>query len=257
MMNQSTMGRACSLASCKLMSTSTSPSSLNTTRRNNSNTINNNNNNKRNVNAIQIDQNVISEDIEHLLANSIGNLTLVQNATSNNINNEEINDDSFFGSKNSNCAEELELQLEEEEGCDEAWYQLNMPREQVFANLIDQEIGAFVIRLSTSCYNCFALSIRVPYYANAQGIAHYLIIQCGKTSTSQGGYKLKGVEKEFKSLKSLVTHYSVMQEILPVTLNLHKNTSASSSRNNSTKHNNPNQNVLEVDNNNNQILSTA
>ncbi len=87
-------------------------------------------------------------------------------------------------------------------------------RDDVFKNLTDQEIGSFIIRLSSSCENCYALSIKVPYYANQNGIAHYLIIKDEK------GYKLKGVEKEFKNLKSLVTHYSVMQEILPVTLNL-------------------------------------
>ncbi len=87
----------------------------------------------------------------------------------------------------------------------EAWYQPNMPRENVQNFLHNQEIGSFLIRLSSSCKNCYALSIRVPYFANANGIAHYLIVR------NEKGYKLKGVEKEFKSLKSLVTHYSVMQ----------------------------------------------
>lgn len=91
------------------------------------------------------------------------------------------------------------------ESLNETWYQPNMPRENVPVYLADQEIGAFLIRLSNSCRNCFALSIRVPYFANQNGIAHYLIIRSSK------GYKLKGVEKEFKTLKSLVTHYSVMQ----------------------------------------------
>jgi hypothetical protein len=76
------------------------------------------------------------------------------------------------------------------------------------------EIGSFIIRASNSCANCYALSIRVPYFINSIGVAHYLITKI------DGYYKLKGVDKEFKCLKSLVTHYSVMQEILPVTLNL-------------------------------------
>jgi hypothetical protein len=37
------------------------------------------------------------------------------------------------------------------------------------------EIGAFLIRFSNSCKDCYALSIRVPYFANATGVAHYLI----------------------------------------------------------------------------------
>lgn len=87
----------------------------------------------------------------------------------------------------------------------EPWYQPSMPRDSVHSFLAEQDIGAFLIRLSNSCKSCYALSIRVPYFANQNGIAHYLIIR------SPRGYKLKGVEKEFKSLRSLVTHYSVMQ----------------------------------------------
>jgi hypothetical protein len=90
-----------------------------------------------------------------------------------------------------------------------------MPREDVQGFLNDQEIGSFLIRLSSSCRNCYALSIRVPYFANQHGVAHYLI-----TRNAKRGYKLKGVDKEFKTLRSLVVHLSVMQEILPVTLNL-------------------------------------
>jgi len=88
---------------------------------------------------------------------------------------------------------------------DAVWFQPNMPRENVQIFLSNKEIGSFVIRLSNTCRDCFALSIRVPYFANQNGIAHYLIVRNNK------GYKLKGVDKEFKSLKSLVTHYSVMQ----------------------------------------------
>jgi hypothetical protein len=92
-----------------------------------------------------------------------------------------------------------------EELNDATWFQPNMPRENVQIFLSNKEIGSFVIRLSNTCRDCFALSIRVPYFANQNGIAHYLIVRHNK------GYKLKGVDKEFKSLKSLVTHYSVMQ----------------------------------------------
>lgn len=96
------------------------------------------------------------------------------------------------------------------ESANEPWYQPHMPRESVQSYLADQEIGSFLIRPSNSCSNCLALSIRVPYFANPNGIAHYLIVRGG---AGTGYYKLKGVDKEFKTLKSLVTHYSVMQGI--------------------------------------------
>jgi hypothetical protein len=100
----------------------------------------------------------------------------------------------------------------------ENWFEPYLSREHVNNRLLCQETGSFIIRLSRTCRNCFALSIRVPYFANSTGIAHYLIIK------NRNGFKLKGVDKEFKTLKALVTHYSVMQEILPVTLKVyHKN----------------------------------
>ncbi|CAF1078297.1 unnamed protein product, partial [Brachionus calyciflorus] len=137
-----------------------------------------------------------SEDIDILLSDSL----------SDNYN-KTMTDNSFnsFSSKDSLC---------DVESASESWYQLDMSRENVQDYLVDQEIGSFVIRLSSTCKKCYALSIRVPYFANQNGVAHYLITK------NLNGYKLKGVEKEFKNLKSLVTHYSVMQEILPVTLNL-------------------------------------
>ncbi|CAF0842944.1 unnamed protein product [Brachionus calyciflorus] len=138
------------------------------------------------------------EDIERLLSGSLNdndNKTMIDSSGNS------------FSSKDSLC---------DVESISEPWYQLHMSRENVLNYLIDQEIGSFIIRLSTSCKNCYALSIRVPYFANQNPVAHYLITK------NTYGYKLKGVEKDFKSLKSLVTHYSVMQEILPVTLNLTK-----------------------------------
>lgn len=139
---------------------------------------------------------LLSDDIERLLSASISDS-----------DNKTMTD----SSENSVSFSDSSVDLE---SASESWYQPEMPRENVLAFLVNRDIGSFVIRLSSSCKNCFALSIRVPYFANQHGVAHYLITK------NKNGFKLKGVDKEFKTLKSLVTHYSVMQEILPVTLNL-------------------------------------
>lgn len=144
-----------------------------------------------------------NDDLEHLLSISTSedsrpNLTKSYTNSSNNSTSYQYS---------------IASDIDKKELINESWYQPNLPRDNVHSCLADKEIGSFIIRLSNTCKNCYALSIRVPYFANQNGIAHYLI-----TKNSRG-FKLKGVEKEFKSLKSLVTHYSVMQEILPVTLN--------------------------------------
>ncbi len=58
-------------------------------------------------------------------------------------------------------------------------------RDTVQEILVKLEIGAFLIRFSNSCKECYALSIRVPYFANPTGVAHYLITK------NDNGYKLK------------------------------------------------------------------
>ena len=70
--------------------------------------------------------------------------------------------------------------------------------------------GEFVVRKSSSKPNCYALSVRVP--APGPKIAHYLIL------STLNGYKIKGSKKEFHSIRALITHHSVMQEILPLPL---------------------------------------
>ncbi len=110
-----------------------------------------------------------------------------------------------FANSSNNCQYAVAAGVERPAPISESWYKPSLPRDDVHGYLAEQEVGSFVIRLSNTCKNCYALSIRVPYFANQNGIAHYLI-----TKNSRG-FKLKGVEKEFKSLKSLVTHYSVMQ----------------------------------------------
>ncbi|KAJ8956532.1 hypothetical protein NQ318_019253 [Aromia moschata] len=94
------------------------------------------------------------------------------------------------------------------------WFQAGIPREIALEILGHEPVGAFMVRESTSKPGCFALSLRVPRSFQPTGIAHYLIVRANK------GYKIKGFTKEFTSLTSLITHHSVMPELLPCPLSL-------------------------------------
>ncbi|XP_061710705.1 EGFR adapter protein-like isoform X3 [Cydia pomonella] len=94
------------------------------------------------------------------------------------------------------------------------WFQAGIPREIALEVLSNQPVGAFMVRCSTTQTGCFALSVRVPRDFQPSGIAHYLILRTPK------GYKIKGFTKEFTSLSALVTHHSVMPELLPCPLRL-------------------------------------
>ncbi|XP_047113769.1 tensin-4-like [Schistocerca piceifrons] len=96
----------------------------------------------------------------------------------------------------------------------EPWFRTGMPRETALEVLDHEPEGAFMVRESTSKPGCYALSLRVPRDFQPSGIAHYLILRTAK------GYKIKGFTKEFSSLASLITHHSVMPELLPVPLAL-------------------------------------
>ncbi|ODN05303.1 Tensin-4 [Orchesella cincta] len=96
------------------------------------------------------------------------------------------------------------------------WFQAGIPRDIALEVLRNQPIGSFIVRESTTKAGCFALSLRVPKDFKRLGIAHYLILKSGR------GYKIKGFTKEFKSLSSLITHHSVMPELLPCPLSLHR-----------------------------------
>ncbi|KAL5291016.1 hypothetical protein ACFFRR_010432 [Megaselia abdita] len=93
-----------------------------------------------------------------------------------------------------------------------AWYQAGIPREISLEVLTRQSPGAFLVRQSSTKPGCFALSLRVP--PPAPKVAHYLILRTVR------GYKIKGFTKEFTSLRALITHHSVMPELLPVPLSL-------------------------------------
>lgn len=95
-----------------------------------------------------------------------------------------------------------------------AWFQAGIPREIALEVLSQEPVGAFMVRESTTKHGCYALSLRVPRDFQVSGIAHYLILKTVK------GYKIKGFMKEFTSLTALITHHSVMPELLPCTLSL-------------------------------------
>jgi len=97
---------------------------------------------------------------------------------------------------------------------DAAWFQAGIPREIALEVLAQEPVGAFMVRESTTKHGCYALSLRVPRDFQVSGIAHYLILQTAK------GYRIKGFTKEFSSLTALITHHSVMPELLPCTLSL-------------------------------------
>ncbi|XP_011690881.1 PREDICTED: tensin-1-like isoform X1 [Wasmannia auropunctata] len=94
------------------------------------------------------------------------------------------------------------------------WFQAGIPREITLEVLSQEPEGAFMVRESTSKPGCYALSLRVPREFQPSGIAHYLIMRTNK------GYKIKGFTKEFTTLTSLITHHSVMPELLPCPLSL-------------------------------------
>ncbi|XP_064611165.1 tensin-1-like isoform X2 [Liolophura sinensis] len=98
-----------------------------------------------------------------------------------------------------------------------SWYQPGIPREIALDILQQEEIGSFIVRDSTTHPGCYALSVKVPKFENPSGISHYLILK------TQRGVKLKGLDKEWSNLTALVTHHTVMPEMLPCTLRLPRN----------------------------------
>ncbi|KAG1687166.1 Tensin-4 [Nymphon striatum] len=108
----------------------------------------------------------------------------------------------------------MEGQYDENELKKAPWFQAGIPREIALEILSKEPVGAFMVRESTTRPDCFALSLRVPIQFQPTGISHYLILNTNK------GYKIKGFTKEFSTLTSLITHHSVMPELLPCTLSL-------------------------------------
>ncbi|CAH8473550.1 unnamed protein product [Heterobilharzia americana] len=99
------------------------------------------------------------------------------------------------------------------------WYQALLPREIAFELLAKEEVGSFIVRNSATHPGCCALSVRVPNKDNPIGITHYLIQKTNR------GVRLKGLDKEWPSLQALVTHLTVIPEMLPCPLKLPQYTS--------------------------------
>ncbi|VDD81857.1 unnamed protein product [Mesocestoides corti] len=95
-----------------------------------------------------------------------------------------------------------------------SWFQAYLPREVALELLTHEEAGSFLVRDSVTQPGCWALSVRVPTHVSCVGITHYLI------QHSRHGVKLKGLDKEWPSLEALITHLTVMPEMLPCPLRL-------------------------------------
>ena len=67
-------------------------------------------------------------------------------------------------------------------------------------NLAREDLGAFIIRESTTHQACFALSVKVPKFNNPTGIAHYIIHR-----TPSQGFQLK---VNFLSVSSIHSFYN-------------------------------------------------
>uniref|UniRef100_A0A182XL56 SH2 domain-containing protein n=1 Tax=Anopheles quadriannulatus TaxID=34691 RepID=A0A182XL56_ANOQN len=116
--------------------------------------------------------------------------------------------------KHADSLNSVSLNGEDSEDLDRAsWFQAGLPRELSLEVLTQQSPGAFLVRRSTTKHGCFALSLRVPPGSGPK-VVHYLIMK------TERGYKIKGFTKEFSSLRALITHHSVMPEMLPVPLSL-------------------------------------
>uniref|UniRef100_A0AC35FVS9 SH2 domain-containing protein n=1 Tax=Panagrolaimus sp. PS1159 TaxID=55785 RepID=A0AC35FVS9_9BILA len=93
-----------------------------------------------------------------------------------------------------------------------AYFCNNPNKFEVYAILSQMPEGAFLLRYSESRRRCLALSVRVPDSYDDSKISHYLIIR------NQQGFRLKGSQRFFSSLPMLITHHTVLPELLPCRL---------------------------------------
>jgi len=105
--------------------------------------------------------------------------------------------------------------LDEAELKNAPWFQKGIPRDLSLEVLRREPEGSFVVRASNS-KNGLALSVRVPDNYHPEGIINYLIIRSPK------GFKIKGCQKQFPTVTSLLVHHSVMPEMLPCPLLLNR-----------------------------------
>ncbi|XP_059084960.1 uncharacterized protein LOC131881975 isoform X3 [Tigriopus californicus] len=119
-------------------------------------------------------------------------------------------------SENGGNLEDSESILEEPELETAPWFQAGMPRDLALEVLSREPEGAFIVRESNSRNTGLALSVRVPLDFHPGGIAHYLVVRAPR------GFRIKGCQKQFPSITSLLVHHSVMPEMLPCPLSLNR-----------------------------------
>lgn len=106
---------------------------------------------------------------------------------------------------------DLLSEREQDELKNAAWFQAGLPRRVSLEILLQQPPGSFLVRHSESHKKSFALSMRAAP-SDPPKLSHYLI------EKSPRGYKIKGFDKEFSTLGSLITHHSVIKERLSTPL---------------------------------------
>ncbi|XP_075679577.1 uncharacterized protein LOC113795191 [Dermatophagoides pteronyssinus] len=128
----------------------------------------------------------------------------------------------------------------------ESWYYGTIEREHAIHLIENCPTGSFIVRKSITQDHCYALTIRVPYDYNYTGIAHYLIQSIIDNNNNDNNnnnnnddddckkekmikFKIKGFQKEFPTISSLIIHHSIMKEQLPCTLRLIQTKLSSSS----------------------------
>ncbi|XP_013779752.1 tensin-3-like [Limulus polyphemus] len=122
----------------------------------------------------------------------------------------------------------LEPIILEEEGLKEAaWFQAGIPREIVQELLANEPVGSFMVRKSTR-YRCSEIIKRYKsQWHNISKIGDVIALQTPEIhnkliSSNDLIHKVKdmGFTKEFTTLSALITHHSVMPELLPCLLSL-------------------------------------
>ena len=96
------------------------------------------------------------------------------------------------------------------------WLKSELTRDEARNYLMDKEIGVFIVRQSETIKDCFVLSVKVAKFISSNEICHYILVKNQKRES----YVIRGFNKEFSDLKSLVTHCSFIRDMLPVLLDL-------------------------------------
>ena len=100
------------------------------------------------------------------------------------------------------------------------WLKNELTRDVSASYLMDKEIGVFLVRQSESIRDCYVLSVKVAKFINSNEISHYIILNSSKHGEEHARFSIRGFNKEFTDLKSLVTHCSFIRDMLPVLLDL-------------------------------------